>query len=181
MKTEEITELLNEIEDVFKELTFVKFTSLFAADATEKKLAQILQKLGAITVSLKTAQIPEIVMEDVVKPGTMGEQQGELVMIRPCDPTLNGKTYLGFYLGDLPIGTGLRLEKNNTLKVTFHHNPAIFVPQLGRIVYGCESWWGPIRSEDDLKQITDADINDVWYVKLSRNLGLGSPVPLDQK
>ena len=40
----------------------------------------------------------------------------------------------------------------------------IYIPENGRVVFGVESWWGEIKSVDDLKDITDADINSVWYV-----------------
>ena len=45
------------------------------------------------------------------------------------------------------------------------HNPAIWVPDLKKIVFGMESWWGVLRSRTISKQITDADIQNVWYVK----------------
>ena len=45
-------------------------------------------------------------------------------------------------------------------------NPAIYVPELRKIVFGCESWWGEIQSPDEIKDITDDDISNVWYVKL---------------
>lgn len=33
------------------------------------------------------------------------------------------------------------------------------------MVNGCGSWWGPVESEKDLEDITDNDIDNVWYVK----------------
>ena len=47
-------------------------------------------------------------------------------------------------------------------------NPAIFVPELKKIIYGCESWWGTINNQDDLSDlnISDDDIQNTWYVKL---------------
>lgn len=47
-------------------------------------------------------------------------------------------------------------------------NPAIFVPDLNRVVWGMESWWGPIESKEKLHQITDEDISNVWYVKAAK-------------
>ncbi|SME48916.1 hypothetical protein BACERE00183_04191 [Bacillus cereus] len=40
---------------------------------------------------------------------------------------------------------------------------------MKEIIYGAGSWWGKINSEEELKEITDADINDVWYVKMLQN------------
>jgi hypothetical protein len=52
-------------------------------------------------------------------------------------------------------------------------NPAIYVPALKRLVFGAGSWWGEIKTEDDLKEITDKDINDVWYVQALKALDGG--------
>jgi len=49
-------------------------------------------------------------------------------------------------------------------------NPAMWVPDLNRVVMGWESWWGEIKSEEDLRQISDADIENVWYVKAIKAL-----------
>lgn len=59
------------------------------------------------------------------------------------------------------------------LSVSFDNNPAIFVFDLNKIIYGCESFWGIIETETDLKQITDQDIDSIWYVKALRQLGKG--------
>ena len=44
-------------------------------------------------------------------------------------------------------------------------NPAIYVFDLQRIIFGAESWWGIIENPEELKDITDDDINNIWYVK----------------
>jgi len=80
------------------------------------------------------------------------------------------ETHVGIYVGDLATGAGASFHRPSgvlTLRLG-HHNPAILVPSLGRIVYGYESWWGVIKSEADLKQITDRDIENVWYVRALR-------------
>jgi len=43
---------------------------------------------------------------------------------------------------------------------------AIFVPELGEIIYGYASWWGHINSVDEIKDISDDDIDNVWYVQM---------------
>ena len=40
------------------------------------------------------------------------------------------------------------------------------MPELGKIIFGMESWWGRIKSEEELKDITDGDIENVWHVKM---------------
>lgn len=97
--------------------------------------------------------------------------KGKFVKIKPCNEKYEGKTYLGIYLGELPKGH--RISHNSETKelnVSFDNNPAIFVFDLNEIIYGCQSWWGVIRNEKDLKNITDMDINNVWYVKALNSL-----------
>lgn len=95
----------------------------------------------------------------------------KLVAIRPVGEGGVGKeTYLGIYIGDFATGASCSYHDGSgvlTLKVG-HHNPAIFVPKLNRVVFGYESWWCEIKSEADFKQITTEDIENVWYVKLMR-------------
>lgn len=98
------------------------------------------------------------------------------VSVRPCAAEAQGKTYLGWLLGDLALGQIAQLGKDGTLAVSMAgHNPAIFVPALGRVVYGCESWWRRLETPEDVRQITDTDINNVWYVQALKDLA--SPQP----
>lgn len=95
---------------------------------------------------------------------------GKLVKIRPCGEEYENKTYLGLFLGELPISNHVSYSENEKeLKVGFISNPAIFVFELNKIIYGNESWWGIIDSPEELNEITDKDINDVWYVKLMKS------------
>jgi hypothetical protein len=105
------------------------------------------------------------------KGGFRQDEVGKYVMIKPCAKECEGKTYLGIFLGDLPIGHRISYQEDNKeLTVSFDNNPAILVPELNKIVYGCESWWGIIEKEEDLKEITDADIDNVWYVKALKQI-----------
>ena len=98
-------------------------------------------------------------------------KMGSLVKVRPCGEEYGNKTYLGFYLGDLPLGiTGSFKEAEGIYKVGTLSNPAMYVTELRKIIFGCGSWWSEIKSEDDLKQITDDDIENTWYVKLAKAL-----------
>lgn len=98
---------------------------------------------------------------------------GDWVKVRPCDPALGGKTYLGVLLGEAAMGVHLSyVRETRRLKVTCGmRNPAIYVPDLKRVVYGVESWWGKIETPDDLCEITDAVVDDVWYVRALKELG----------
>jgi hypothetical protein len=126
-------------------------------------------------------EIDDIVLKSVsvVKEG-MIYNSGDLVAIRPCGEEYKNQTYLGVYLGDIARGVGVSYDKDskdkdgNTKKVLIvglsGHNPAIFVPDLGKIVFGCESWWTRIKDETHLKKITDEDIDNQWYVKLFKKM-----------
>ncbi len=92
---------------------------------------------------------------------------GLLVKIRPIADAYGQKTYLGIYLGDIPVEAIVGLyTKTNILSILSHANPAIFVPELKKVIFGYESWWGEIESVKDLEEISDGDIEDIWYVKL---------------
>lgn len=92
---------------------------------------------------------------------------GTLVKIRPCAKEYNNKTYLGIMLGEMPMGANFSYNpKSKELSIIPNNNPAIFVPKLKKVIYGCESWWGVIKDESQIKDILDKDIDDIWYVKL---------------
>ncbi len=98
-------------------------------------------------------------------------RKGRFAKIRPCGKEYEGKTYLGLYLGEMPIGH--RISHNpdtNELNVSFSTNPGIFVFDLNKIIYGMESWWGIINNDEDLREITESDINNIWYVKALKEL-----------
>lgn len=96
---------------------------------------------------------------------------GKFAKIRPCGEKYEGKTYLGLYLGEIPVGYGISHNPDTKeLNISFSNNPAIFVFDLNEIIYGMESWWGIIESEEDLKEITESDINNIWYVKALKEL-----------
>lgn len=100
-----------------------------------------------------------------------GDKIGDLVKVRPCGDEYNNKTFLGIYLGDMDIGLHASFNRaTKVLEIFRHHNPAIYIPSLKKIVYGCESWWGKITDENELKDITDKDIDSQWYVKMMKNM-----------
>lgn len=46
----------------------------------------------------------------------------------------------------------------------------MFVPALNEVILGCGSWWKRIKTEADLEQITDLDIDSVWYMQAMRTV-----------
>ena len=71
-----------------------------------------------------------------------------------CKGKYNEKTYIGIYIGDLPIQilTSYKESTGQLINSTMN-NPAIFVPELKKIIYGCESWWKIIRSVDEFSKM----------------------------
>lgn len=99
------------------------------------------------------------------------EKIGAWVSVRPVKEVYDGKTFLGIYLGDLTLESLVSYDKlKKELMVTPHTNPAIWVPDLNEIIWGCGSWWGIIKSPDELRKITDVDIENIWYVKALKEL-----------
>ena len=106
-------------------------------------------------------------------PGIFGDKDiGSFVCIRPCAEEYEDKTYLGIYLGDMPVSIDCDYnEGNQELSIkTGMTNPAIFVPDLKTIIFGVESWWQRITTESQLRSITDIDIENVWYVKALKQI-----------
>lgn len=100
----------------------------------------------------------------------LGHTVGCLCEIRPCDEQYQNKSYLGIYLGELPISIISSLNDNGILTNSALTNPAVFVPALKKIIYGCESWWREIKDINDFKNISDEDIENQWYVQLLKQL-----------
>ena len=96
---------------------------------------------------------------------------GELCSVKPCGEEYKGKCYFGIYIGDLPIAISSSYnEETGILTNRTTDNPAIFVPELNKIIYGCESWWRKIDSIDEFKDISDEDISNTWYVKMLKDM-----------
>lgn len=115
----------------------------------------------------------------------LGHETGTLVKIRPCGKEYEGKTYLGFLIGDISIHTSYSYNSaKKQLGFYGAGNPAIFVPALRKVIFGCESWWCVIENEDELKDITGEDIENVWYVQLLKAMhtaGNSKPEKADDK
>lgn len=93
------------------------------------------------------------------------EDIGKFVKCMVC---ADKKTYLGIYLGEFPQSISLSYNRDDQtmdIQPSFY-NPAMWVMQLNRIVWGSESYWGIIEKPEDLKNITTEDVNSIWYVKL---------------
>jgi len=111
-----------------------------------------------------------IEIEDIRLP-PLSVEIGGSVAIRPSSDEYEDKTYLGIFLGGIA-----RIESTafNTVEKTIiiynREHPAFFVPKLKKIIFGFESWWKPITNIDTLKEITDEDIQNTWYVKALKEI-----------
>ena len=65
------------------------------------------------------------------KTGYRDSQIGKFAKIAPCGDQYKGKTYLGLYLGELPVSHHItHNSETGELNVSFVNNPAIFVFDL---------------------------------------------------
>ncbi len=148
------------IEEIDKALLITKdfntMKHIFSDDAGEKTLSDLNRTLGRVNFMIAASDIKEIgfPVGSILTDG-IGCKKGALVAIRPVAEKYGKKTYLGFYLGDMATGSGLALSEDMIHVKYANHNPAIFVPELGVVLFGYESWWGEITGEDDFKKITD--------------------------
>lgn len=140
----------------------VKFLHLFSDDEGKRVSAKLMQLMHHIKGLIDMSGIKEVKHPEgkPISPGSMREAGP--VKVRYCK---DDKTYFGIYIGDMALSTTVNIDEEKLVCEYGGFNPAIFVPALGKVVYGCESWWGPINGPEDLEDITDDDINNVWYVK----------------
>lgn len=81
------------------------------------------------------------------------DEIGTLVAVRPCNEKYQGKTYIGFLIGDIPVQPIISYDENNQeLDINMFGNPCIFVPELKELIFGYQSWWTVIESEEDFKK-----------------------------
>lgn len=93
-----------------------------------------------------------------------------LVKVKPCNEKYEKKTFLGILVDEWfadSVGISLNGE-TKILEIHSRSNPLIYIPEINSFVRGYASWWGRISSEK-FKDISDEDIDNVWYVKLLQN------------
>lgn len=167
----DIEELIEEAEGILSQLgDFCKLKHLWSDDVDIKNLAGLRRSIGRMLFKLRATKVREVKFPE----NHMFHKRdiGNLVRVRPCGDEYGGRTYLGIMLGEAALGTSMHLSDDDNavqLKHT-HYNPAMYVPELNDIIYGCGSWWSEIESEEDLRDITDERINNTWYVKLLKDL-----------
>ena len=139
-----------------------KFINLFSDDTAKSTMAKINRLLSRIKLELELAKLKDVNFQETK---VIRESTGSLVKIRPVGEEYGGKTYIGFLLGEIATGISVGVNDDAIIVSHNHYNPAIFVPELKKVIFGYESWWGVIKDESELMDITDNNIENVWYVK----------------
>lgn len=110
--------------------------------------------------------------EKFTEKNKFGSGCGTMVAVRPCGEKYQGKTYLGILLGELALSTYVNFNRE-TGELNINpamYNPMIFIPSANSVVFGVGSYWHKIENEYQLNDITDVDIENVWYVKAMKQL-----------
>jgi len=91
---------------------------------------------------------------------------GDWVAVRPCAEKYGDKTHLGVMLGDMiQMPMARHNPETKVLSLMAIHNPAMWVPALKTVIWGSGSWWRVIDSPDDIRDVTDDDINGTPYMR----------------
>lgn len=107
---------------------------------------------------------------DVVMPDLFNSNT-KWVAVRPVGKKYVNNTYLGVFIGEIATSVSCRLNRDGILSIGHAgHNPAIYVPDLHEIIFGMASWWKELKSPEDLKKITNSDIENTWYVRAMKEL-----------
>lgn len=172
---EQHQELIDKLQSAL-EIT-CKVTKLFderSSDPERMARGMLCKSLRSIISKIRASFLTSIDFDSTtVLNQNLSYDIGKPVAIRPCGKEYEGKTFFGIYLGDFPLSFGWHFDKEDSHKMIIspiYNNPAIFVPSLKHTIFGCESWWKKIESEEELKQISDSDIQNTWYVKLMQEM-----------
>ena len=162
-------ELIDEIKLAKEQLKdYNRFLDLLKDKEDPKGiLTRLNRTIGRIEMLVEASNIKELAhpKNEALQKPVFGNT-GALVKVRPCGEEYENKTYLGFLIGEIALGSSITTI-DDKIQLNFSgHNPAIFVPELKKVIYGCSSWWSEIESEEELKEITNNDIENVWYVKM---------------
>lgn len=108
------------------------------------------------------------------KNSTIGKAKcGSLVSVRSCRKEHGDRTYVGIFLGEMATTISHSVSGSVVTARPSLHNPAIFVPELGDIVFGYESFWSLMDGDGETSVanvITDETISNTWYIKALREL-----------
>lgn len=148
----------------------IRLSSFFSSSPDELALANAVNDMGKLLWKLRFTKMKDLRLNWDKQ--YLFDQSiydvGGFVAVRPCGNEYEGKTHLGILLGNFPQGVSYSQSKEDpdVIEVKLSHgNPAMYVPSLKKTIFGCESWWHEIKQPEDMKNITDEDINSTWYVQ----------------
>jgi hypothetical protein len=166
----QLEELNLKLEDIRKNMRWIDtmiYTDKSGGSVTEEQVV-IFRNILDLFKELNW-KVAVNLSKDVVNSGTSPldmKKCGTPVKVRPCAEEYGGKTFFGVLLGDIALAITHSVENEVVTATHSFYNPAIYIPELGKIIFGMESWWGKIETKEDLDEITDETIRNVWYVKL---------------
>lgn len=170
MKKQKLIDELKSAQEQLK--NYNRFLDLLKDEDDPKGiLTRLNRTIGRIQMLVEANDIKELAHpknEALQKP--VFSKMGALVKVRPCGEEYGNKTYLGFLIGEIALGSSITTIDDKIQLNFSSYNPAMFVPELKKVIYGAGSWWSEIESEEELKEITNDDIENVWYVKLLQGL-----------
>lgn len=167
-------DLIKELDELLEETkVYGKIGKIFSDDEPTQTIVKLRKLIAGARFRVKISELKEFSFPKG-KPINETRDTGKFVKVRPCGEKYGNKTFLGIMIGDGALSSSISIDEDSILCSWSFYNPAILVPELGEVIYGCGSWWGAIKSEEDLKSITDLDIENIWYVKALKQLNTAS-------
>lgn len=111
-------------------------------------------------------EVNEIINSPVVPDKLYPAEPGTLCRVRLCGSLDGTKPLIGIYAGELPDEIYSSYDcKTKSVVNQLSKSTAIFVPELKRLVYGCECFWSVIKSRQELKDLVSSDTDFAFYSK----------------
>jgi len=168
MKIEQVRRDVKEILDIGVHDSVKKLLAPMSKDEDRRVLSRIRRVCQQFNAFCNFFEAKEFEHPEG-KPIRTNSDSGKFVEVSPCGKQYGGKTYLGIMIGDAALSSSVAMREDSIVCSWSFYNPAILVPSINEVIYGCESWWRPIGNEQ-LKKITESDINAQAYVKIFQKL-----------
>lgn len=165
MEKAELLKTLDELQEVLKD--YNKFIYILSKDEGKRTLAKTVELTSKIKWLLDASETKDVIHPDN---SHFTRDRASFVKVRPCGKEYGDKTYLGILLGDMACGSSASIEGDKIKLSWVDYNPAIFVPDLHKIIFGYQSWWSEIKGPDNFKEISNSDIENTWYVKMFKGM-----------
>jgi hypothetical protein len=94
---------------------------------------------------------------------------GDLILMKPDNPEYEGKTYLGYFLGEIALGSTVKVDAISITSEFVRFSPVFYLPEIGRWFFGIDGWWSLIKQEQDFEKITLSNPDSSWYIELAKS------------